>query len=226
MQLAQIPPTDTNTENSRTVRVELRLDYSVSERDKPKLDEAVRQVNLVRDYVNVQINSMVKEKIASGEYSSEMSAEYQKLCTAECTMRYWAAGCPRFSQPTTVIGAYGSQTFRISLSNFTIDTLLTCVLKISQPELMEDLMPLVTHDLDAGCFQPANEPTKHTYIGAATWVDRDSEFLPTISHYKDLSLDVKHEDKYGVPTFFFFEVYTSMEPKAMRRRCSHCGGPS
>ena len=201
-------PTNTGTKKSRTVRVELPQDYKISERDKPKLDKAVRQVNLARDYVNAQINSMVKEKIAAGEFSSETSAEYQKLCTAECTMKYWAAGCPCYSEPTTTGGACGSQTLVLKLSDFTVDTLLTCVLNISKPELMEDLRPLVTHDFDAGCFQPGNELIKYSYTGAATWVTVseeastrvDPEFLPRINYYSDLSLNVRHKNKDGIPT--------------------------
>jgi len=140
VQLAHIPSTTIYIDLQpirRPVRGELPEDYEVSELDRPKLDEALRQIYLVHDYVDAQIISMVKQNIAVGEFSSEASAECQKYYTAECTLRYWMAEYPRFTQPWIYARYIHTMGFPINLSDFTIDDLLRCLQNIGAPEVME-----------------------------------------------------------------------------------------
>jgi len=193
--------------NCRPVRIELPKGYEISELDRPKLDEALRQIHLVRDYVDAQVNSMVKQKIVIGEFSGEASAECQKYYTAECTLRYWTTEYPRFTRLLMTAGLYNQLEFPpIKLSDFTVDDLLKWLQTIRVPEVMEDLRPLVIHDFEAGSFQPAEEPIIRKYTGVASWVyvledkypPKSFQFTPRLNYYR-LRVTVTHKLKDGVP---------------------------
>ena len=218
MQLAQIPPTSTNIDlkpNPKPVRIELPKGYEIAELERPKLDEALRQIHLVRNYVDAQVNSMVEQKIADGEFSGGASAECQKYYTAECTLRYWTTEYPRFTRPWRL--AMSFQTLNppaINLADFTVDDLLECLQNFGAPEVMEDLRPLVIHDFEAGGFQPAEEPIERKYTGVTSWVyvsedpglPKSFEFTPRLNYYR-LWVKVTHTLEDGIPIVMIQRSY-------------------
>ncbi|KAF8458497.1 hypothetical protein BGX38DRAFT_1138931 [Terfezia claveryi] len=214
LSVAQIPPTSTNTDiqpESRPVRLDLPKGFdNVWQLYKPVVDEALQRVHLARNYINAKINSMVKQKIADGELSSEASIKCQKYCIAECTLKYWASEYPRFTRPTEVVGSFRKLLpAPIKLSDFTIDYLLILIVDIAAPEIMEDLRPLVVRDFEDGCFQPAKKSIKRSYTGVASFVfvyqcyrPGTFEAEPRMDYYT-ISIEVKHKVQDGVPIVKF-----------------------